>query len=365
MVAAEEGEGGQQRLRHRLLGQLGEQDQQRPAAEPSEGRRERAPVVALDQLRLEGVHGLGDPSQLVAAGPGRHDRPHHLVEGDQAAPVAQAGGDRGQHHHRVHGVLEAGDVGHPARHHPPVVEQEEDGLVALGPVGAHDRAADPGGGGPVDPAELVVDACTPAAGRTRCRRPAPAPTAGRPRGCGPGRCAAPPPPRPERRVHPEHARHLEPALAGGQPPRPVDPQHDLGGRELPPPPGTDGRRGRWPVLPAGRPAAPAGTSRPSDGRQLVGQGQAQEPAGGRVAHRPPHLGLAPEGDDARQVPLDGDGRRPRRPGPVDHRRHQQGRVDDQKTAAGHGAASTTSDATAAATTNRHVGTGITPAPSNW
>ena len=43
-------------------------------------------------------------------------------------------------------------------HHPTVVEQEQDVLVPLGPVGAHHRLAGPGGGRPVDAAHLVVDA---------------------------------------------------------------------------------------------------------------------------------------------------------------------------------------------------------------
>ena len=38
---------------------------------------------------------------------------------------------------------------------------------------------------------------------------------------------------------------------------------------------------------------------------------------------------------------------------------------NHKTAAGHGDANTTTDATAANTTNRAVGTGITPSHSNW
>ena len=49
-------QGGQQRLGHRLLGQLGEHHEQRPPAEAGEGLGERAPVVALDQLGLEVVH---------------------------------------------------------------------------------------------------------------------------------------------------------------------------------------------------------------------------------------------------------------------------------------------------------------------
>ena len=72
-------------------------------------------------------------------------------------PVAEPGGHRGEHHHGVHGVLDPGHAGDPARHHPAVVEQHEHGLVALGPVGAHDGLAGAGRGRPVDAAELVVD----------------------------------------------------------------------------------------------------------------------------------------------------------------------------------------------------------------
>src|SRR5581483_238849 len=43
-----------------------------------------------------------------------------------------------------------------ARHDPPAVEQNGDGLVALSAVGAHDRLAGPRGRGPVDATELVV-----------------------------------------------------------------------------------------------------------------------------------------------------------------------------------------------------------------
>ncbi len=62
-----------------------------------------------------------------------------------------------RHHHRVHGVLDAGHVGDLAGHHPTVVEQQQHGLVPLGPVGAHDRLAGARGGRPVDAPELVVD----------------------------------------------------------------------------------------------------------------------------------------------------------------------------------------------------------------
>ena len=80
------------------------------------------------------------------------------VEGDEPAAVAEAGGDRGEAHQRVHGVLDPRHVGDLAGHHPAVVEQEQHVLVALGAVGADHRLAGAGGGGPVDATHLVVDA---------------------------------------------------------------------------------------------------------------------------------------------------------------------------------------------------------------
>ena len=87
----------------------------------------------------------------------RHDGPHALVERHQTGTVTEARGHRGEHHHRVHRVIEPGHVVDPSGHEPARVEQQHHGLVALGAVGADDRSGGAGGGGPVDPAELVVD----------------------------------------------------------------------------------------------------------------------------------------------------------------------------------------------------------------
>jgi len=90
-----------------------------------------------------------------------HHGPDPAVEGDQPGPVTEAGGDRGQHQHGVHGVLDAGDAGHLPGHGPAVVQQHDHRLVPLGAVGAHNGLAGPGGGRPVDAAGLVVDGVLP------------------------------------------------------------------------------------------------------------------------------------------------------------------------------------------------------------
>jgi hypothetical protein len=162
--------------------------------------------------------------ELVAAV--RPARPPPAPRGRRppARPVAQAGGHRGEHHHRVHGVLEAGHAGDPARHGPAVVEQAAARLVPLGPVGPHDGPAGAGGGGPVDAAELVVDGVLAQLVELGAAAPTGGPSAGRPRGCGPGRCAAPPPPR-ERNGGCTRSTPgpRGPVLAGHQPERPLAP----------------------------------------------------------------------------------------------------------------------------------------------
>src|SRR3546814_2576010 len=54
---------------------------------PGQARTERPGVVALRQLGLQRVHGLGDAAELVAPGAGRHDRADGTVEHDEAAAV--------------------------------------------------------------------------------------------------------------------------------------------------------------------------------------------------------------------------------------------------------------------------------------
>src|SRR3546814_14886760 len=75
---------------------------------PGQARTERPGVVALRQLGLQRVHGLGDAAELVAPGAGRHDRADGTVEHDEAPAVAEAGRDGGHAHDRAHRVLHAG-----------------------------------------------------------------------------------------------------------------------------------------------------------------------------------------------------------------------------------------------------------------
>jgi hypothetical protein len=53
-------------------------------------------------------------------------------------------------------VLHPGHAADLSGHHPPVVEEEHEGLVALGPEGLDDHPLGAGGGRPVDPAVVVV-----------------------------------------------------------------------------------------------------------------------------------------------------------------------------------------------------------------
>ncbi len=136
--------------------------------------------------------------------------------------------------------------------------------------------------------------------------------------------------RPERGVDPQHPRHPQPALTGGQPPRAVDPQHDLGGRELPPPPGTDGGAAGGPSAGREDHPGPAG-GRAERGRQLVGQGEAQQTTGVRVAHGPaaprprPPGGRHPAGPARRgSSPAAPPGPSRRRPRPTTPRRPPTG-----------------------------------------
>ena len=66
VVAHQERERGEQRLPDRLLHEVGEEDDQRPAAEPGQRMGERAPVVALGQHGLEVEHRLRHATELVS-----------------------------------------------------------------------------------------------------------------------------------------------------------------------------------------------------------------------------------------------------------------------------------------------------------
>ena len=133
-----------------------------------------------------------------------------------------------------------------ARHGAPVVEGHDHRLVAFRPVGAHDRLAGAGGGGPVHAAGLVVDAVLPEL--VELGAPAPAPGRAQPDVEDPGpvdaqlRLLA----GGERRVHPQQPGQLPSALPGQQAERAGDPDHDLPGLEPTPPAGLDGGLGRDP-----------------------------------------------------------------------------------------------------------------------
>ena len=291
VVAHEQREGRQQRLPHRLLHQVGEQHDERTALEAGEGLGEGAAVVALGQRRLEVEHRLGDPAELVAARAGGEHGAHGAVEGDEPAPVAEPGGDRGQAHERVHGVLDAGDVGHLARHDPTVVEQQEHVLVPLGAVGAHHRLAGAGGGGPVDPAHLVVDAvlaqlvelgaAAATLGRPEPDLEDPGPVDAELRLLAAG----------ERRVDAEEVGALDAALPRADAERPLHPHHEVPDHEAAAPARVQrGRRAQR--GPAGDGAAHASGAGPQRRRQVVGQRDADR-AVGRVADRPRQLASRP------------------------------------------------------------------------
>ena len=328
VVAGDQGERRQEGLGHGLLGQLGEHDQHGPAPEPGQGLGEGAPVVALGQQRLELVHGLGDPRELVAGVPGGDHGPDLAVEGDQPGPVAEAGGQRGQHHHGVHGVVEAGHVGDPAGHRPAAVQQQQHRLVPLGPVGAHDRLAGPGGGRPVDPAELVVDAVLahrvelgpaaaalgrpepdlqdaglvhPQLGLVRASRTAGTPAAPRAAAAAPAWPPAPAAPRP-----------AAPPRSGVN--RPRRPGRSVVAATALPLAGTT-TRARLVAAPSDGASSSASRTRTPRPPRLHGPAAVGDPP-----HDP---GLGPEGHDPRQLPLDLQRTRPDRQQPVHDGRHQQ------------------------------------------
>src|SRR3546814_12083456 len=103
---------------------------------PGQARTERPGVVALRQLGLQRVHGLGDAAELVAPGAGRHDRADGTVEHDEAAAVAAAGRARGHAHDLVPRVR---DAEHPlplAGHHHTLSQGHQHTHVYPRPLGA-------------------------------------------------------------------------------------------------------------------------------------------------------------------------------------------------------------------------------------
>ena len=228
MVARHERECRQQGLGHGRFGQLGQQHEQGAPPEASKRLREGGAVVALHQPRLQGVHGLGHAAQLAARVAGADDGAHLLVEGDEAGAVAEAGRNRRQHHHRVHGVVETRHLGHLARHRPPRVQQQQHGLVSFGPVGADDDLRGSGRRRPVDAAALVVDPVLAQglelrAAALAARRPEADLQDPRPVDAELGLLAGL-----ERRVHPQQAPQLTATLTGRQPEGTLDAQHQLG-----------------------------------------------------------------------------------------------------------------------------------------
>ena len=78
------------------------------------------------------------------------------VDREQVDPVAGPGGERGEQQRGVEGGVEAGHVADPAGRGAAGVEDEQQRAVALRAPGAHDHVLPPGGGPPVDRADVVA-----------------------------------------------------------------------------------------------------------------------------------------------------------------------------------------------------------------
>jgi hypothetical protein len=234
-------------------------------------------------------------------------------------------------------VLHARDVGDLAGHHPTVVEEEEHVLVPLGPVGADHGLARPGGCGPVDAADLIVD---PVLAQLVELRAAPAPLGG-----AEAHLQDAPSGDPELGVltareggvDAEQRRQGNSPLARTDPQRPVDAHDDPADLEAAAAARTHlgGAAEHRPRRERAAQAAGGGAQRR---RQLVGQGQAHGAVGG-VPHAPRELARAAQHDHRCQVALDLEAagvdreehvhQHQRREADVDGHQHAQHPVDRQ------------------------------------
>ena len=189
----------------------------------------------------------------------------------------------------VHGVVEARNPLHLAGHQAARVEEQQHGLVALGPVGADDDLGRAGRRRPVDASALVVDSVFaqgvelgPAT--LAARRPQPDLEDASPVDAKLGLL-----PRPEGRVHAQDPRRPPAPLTSGEPEGTLDTHDELGGREPAPPLRPDDGAGAGAAAGSDDQPHPAGRGRERR-RQLVGDGDDEAPAA-RVADPPHDLAL--------------------------------------------------------------------------